>query len=418
MSMRDQVCMRTLVSRVEISLDFLENVIQEVLQDAKELLWLVLFVGHLFKPFKSSRELEPQLTDRWRWQDIFGNSLLLVLFDEVILNFWNHIEYVLDESLGVKQLCSQITLIIDVGDVHAADSAVVGISIAMGSSHGSFVDTWLLDSLIPVEIFLLGWLAKRVPTSGRPRISERWRRLAGSSGLRPQIIGRLLLIRTTNETVFSSLNEGWEGSSRLIEQIDIIHQAAAGIRTISSRSETVNLAEWCLLIDLALLTLSSLLESTFQNLEILFESIRFILNHLWHLLLQALVALLTASVCSCVAWARSWATLRHLRKLLNHVGSWFVESTSVLGIISRSRPGFWIWAQKRFVSHILKEAFLGRCLLNKWRSIITLSRFVTNKRCTEHTLFLVIFRFTIILALSQQPVRPSLLEQLSGLFLD
>jgi len=30
--------MRTLVSRVEISLDFLENVIQEVLQDAKELL--------------------------------------------------------------------------------------------------------------------------------------------------------------------------------------------------------------------------------------------------------------------------------------------------------------------------------------------------------------------------------------------
>ena len=38
MGLRDQVCMCTLVSRVEISLDFLENVIQEVLQDAKELL--------------------------------------------------------------------------------------------------------------------------------------------------------------------------------------------------------------------------------------------------------------------------------------------------------------------------------------------------------------------------------------------
>ena len=87
MSMRDQVCMCTLVSRVEISLDFLENVIQEVLQDAKELLRRVLFVGCLFKPFKSSRELEPQLTDRWRWQDIFGKTLLVVLFGEVILNF-------------------------------------------------------------------------------------------------------------------------------------------------------------------------------------------------------------------------------------------------------------------------------------------------------------------------------------------
>jgi len=33
MSLRDQICLCILVSREEISLDFLENVIQEVLQD-------------------------------------------------------------------------------------------------------------------------------------------------------------------------------------------------------------------------------------------------------------------------------------------------------------------------------------------------------------------------------------------------
>jgi len=34
MSLRDQICIWILIPRVEISLDFLENVIQEVLQDA------------------------------------------------------------------------------------------------------------------------------------------------------------------------------------------------------------------------------------------------------------------------------------------------------------------------------------------------------------------------------------------------